>query len=58
MTMVVQGKTWLLRLRDAAPLAWKHDQIFRYMLAVAVVAWTVILLHASQHSHYDASPPR
>ena len=38
-------KPLLVRLRDAFPVAWKHDELFRYALVLSVLAWLVILFH-------------
>ena len=35
----------LVRLRDAFPIAWKHDELFRYALVLSLLAWLVILVH-------------
>ena len=36
----------LIRMRQAFPVAWKHDELFRYALILSAVAWMVILFHA------------
>ena len=39
------GKALLVRLRDAFPVAWKHDELFRYALILSILAWLVVLYH-------------
>ena len=34
-----------IRLREAFPIAWKHDELFRYALVLSLLAWLVILVH-------------
>ncbi|MGI4802792.1 MAG: hypothetical protein ACRYG8_53930 [Janthinobacterium lividum] len=38
-------KPLLVRLREALPIAWKHDELFRYALILSILAWLVILFH-------------
>ena len=35
----------LARLQDAFPVAWKHDELFRYALILSLLAWLVVLFH-------------
>lgn len=42
---VKPDKPLLVRLREAFPIAWKQDELFRYALVLSVLAWLVILLH-------------
>ncbi len=37
----------LIRLQEAFPIAWKHDELFRYALILSALAWLVILFHVS-----------
>ena len=46
MSVVAGGRHWLLRLKGALPLAWKHDLVFRYSVIVGGVALAMLLLRA------------
>ena len=47
------GRAFLARLREAFPIAWKHDELFRYALVLSILAWLVILSHAGSNAgHY------
>ncbi len=35
----------LTRLREAFPIAWRQDELFRYALILSMLAWLVILFH-------------
>ncbi len=37
----------LVRLQEAFPIAWKHDELFRYALILSLLSWLVILYHVS-----------
>ena len=39
------GRSLLIRLQKAFPIAWKHDELFRYALILSALAWLVILFH-------------
>ena len=40
-------RSLLIRLQEAFPVAWKHDELFRYALILSALAWLVILFHVS-----------
>ncbi len=42
----------LVRLWETVPVAWKHDELFRYALILSILAWLVILSHAGSGGHY------
>ena len=44
-TRKISDRPVLVRLREALPVAWKHDELFRYALVLSFLAWLVILLH-------------
>lgn len=48
MNVNANSKAWVQRMRRAAPLAWRHDQVFRWAVIVSGIALAVLLTQAGQ----------
>lgn len=48
MSVTANSKAWVQRVRRAAPLAWRHDQVFRWAVIVSGIALAVLLTQAGQ----------
>lgn len=47
-SVLASGRDWLLRLKEALPLAWKHDQVFQYPVVVGGATLAMLVLRAAK----------